>query len=292
MRQSKVASKLCIRCNRVLPLGQFYPNRDWRSQQYRDAWCKDCVQKYAVDKESMERYCYENNRTWKDGFWDSAVKKAMYVLASNPEYLDPKASQKKRDKILNETAARQFFSFMNMNQFYSYVENVGDDGSFAEEKDESASEKDETEAAKPHYSKTWGGYYTDEQIELLNEKYAQYEEDFVLDNVNIRDYARKAIKASLNADIAEDKMRRGEISSSEYKDALRNFDDLSKSSNFAACKRKPGEASGMGSLGEIILRIEVDGKLNENGFTFPEDDIDKIIKDYQHTLEAVGLEGR
>jgi len=51
-------------------------------------------------------------------------------------------------------------------------------------------------------------------------------------------------------------MRRGEISASEYKEAQRIFDDLSKSSNFAACRRKPGEASGMGSLGEIIMRLE------------------------------------
>ena len=126
----------------------------------------------------------------------------------------------------------------------------------------------------------------------MEDIYSQYEEDFVLDNVNIRDYARKVAKASLNADIAEDKMRRGQLSAGEYKEAQRIFDDLSKSSNFAACKRKPGEASGMGSLGEIIMRLEVSGALNTNGFTFPEDDIDKVVRDFCHTLRAVGIEGQ
>lgn len=286
-KQTKVASKLCIRCNRILPLGEFYPNKDWRSQQYRDAWCKECAQKYSTDKESQEQYCYENNRKWQDSFWDSALKKAQYALASNPDYLDPKAGTQKKEKLMNATAVRSFFSMMNLRMFYGYVENVANDGSFAEEKKELEEEKEKTV-----YDKTWGGYFTADQIETQNDRYAQYEEDFVLDNVNIRDYARKVVKASLNADIAEDKMRRGEISASEYKEAQKIFDDLSKSSNFAACKRKPGEASGLGSLGEIIMRLEIDGKLNENGFTFPADDIDKIILDFDHTLEAIGIEGR
>lgn len=218
------------------------------------------------------------------------MKKAQYILATNPEYIDPKAGDKKRNKLANGAATRAFFSMMNMRQFYCYVENVADDGSFAEEQD-GGIEKIGDNGKTPVYNKTWGGYFTDEQIETLDDRYAQYEEDFVLDNVNIRDYARKVVKASLNADIAEDKMRRGEISASEYKEAQKIFDDLSKSSNFAACKRKPGEASGMGSLGEIIVRLEIDGKLNENGFTFPEDDIDRIIQDFNHTLEAVGAKG-
>lgn len=146
---------------------------------------------------------------------------------------------------------------MNLRQFYVFVENVRKDGTFAEEMDDN--DGDEMLDEKPHFSKEWGGYYTDQQIEIMNDKYERYEDDFVLDNVSIQDYARKVVKASLNADIAEQKYRRGDIGLTEYRDALRVFDDLSKSSNFAACRRKPGEAAGLGSLGEIILRIEVDG---------------------------------
>lgn len=178
-----------------------------------------------------------------------------------------------------------------MANVYSYVENVNSDGNFIPPMSE-LEEAQRTPKEELVYNHTWRGSFTASQIQALEEIYEQYEEDFVLDNVSMRDYARKVAKASLNADIAEDRMRRGEISASDYKEAQRIFDDLSKSSNFAACKRKPGEASGMGSLGDIILKLEVNGDLNFNGFTFPEDDVDKIIKDFRHTLTAISAEGQ
>ena len=275
----KTPSKLCVRCNKVLPLGKFYGNKSWADQSYHDAWCMDCATKYCKDKDTIKQYCYDNNRKWDDSFWSSAIKKAQYQLATNPDYLSPKVSDEKKEEMMNTTAAKQFFSIMNMKPFYFFVDNMSG----------RQARRDEDEQDIP-YNKKWRGCFSAEQIEALEATYAQYEEDFVLDNVNIRDYARKVAKASLNADIAEDKMRRGQISASEYKEAQKIFDDLSKSSNFAACRRKPGETSGMGSLGEIILRLEINGVLNIEGTKFPEDDVDRIINDFRHTLKAVGDE--
>lgn len=287
MKKTQVMSKLCVRCNKVLPLGDFYPNKAWTSQRYHDVWCKQCALDYCKDKETLKQYCYENNRQWKDSFWDSSLKKAQYVQATDAEYINPKTSEKKKKEIENRVAAKQFFGMMNLVAFYYYVNNVGEEAEGVPDEKRVAADP-----GQRTYNRKWGGFFTQEEIGALEEIYSQYEEDFVLDNVNIRDYARKVAKASLNADIAEDKMRRGQIAASEYKEAQRIFDDLSKSSNFAACKRKPGEASGMGSLGEIIMRLEVAGELNTNGFTFPEDDVDKIIKDFRHTLYSVGIEGQ
>lgn len=292
IRKSSVASKLCIRCNRVLPLAEFYPNRQWRSQSYRDVWCRDCASKYCFDRESIKQYCYENNRKWEESFYDSALKKAQYTQANNAEFLDPKTPRKKKEEIEGRAAARQFFSMMNMGGFYGYIENIGDDGAYLRDEEsvvqgEPANESPE----KLEYNRKWRGHFTQEQIEALEDIYAQYEEDFVLDNVNIRDYAKKVAKASLNADIAEDRMRRGEISASDYKEAQKIFDDLSKSSNFAACKRKPGETSGLGSLGEIVQRIESTGKLDTDGFHWPQDSVDLAIAEFRHSLVAIGLEG-
>ena len=282
MKTTNVSSKYCLRCNRVLPLNQFYPNKMWGDQRYHDAWCKDCVGKYCVDKESVKQYFYDNNRMWKDSIWDTALKKAQYVLATDATYINKATSSTKREEIEKRTAAKQVFSLMNLSQNYSYVDNVSE---LAKDPYEPVEEE------KPlRYNTLWRGYYTDDQIASLEEIYSQYEEDFVLDNVNLRDYARKVAKASLNADIAEDKFRRGKLSAGEYKEAQKIFDDLSKSSNFAACRRKPGESSGMGTLGEIIMRLEISGLLNENGFTFPEDDIDKISADFRHTIRSVGIQ--
>ena len=134
------------------------------------------------------------------------------------------------------------------------------------------------------------GYFTKDQIAILDATYEEYERDFDLGNVSVRDYARKVAKASLNADIAEDKMRRGEISASEYNEVQKIFDNLSKSSNFAACARKPGSSTGLTSLGNIIYNLEINHQLDINPFIFPEDDIDKVMADYRHVAVAVGAQ--
>ena len=108
--RKKVPSKLCLKCNRVLPLGDFYPNKKWSTQSYRDTWCKECAIKYCKTQEDVEQYCYENNRTWKDSYWDSAMKKAQHILATSAEYIDPKTSSERRRQLEELTAARQFFS--------------------------------------------------------------------------------------------------------------------------------------------------------------------------------------
>jgi hypothetical protein len=178
---------------------------------------------------------------------------------------------------------------MNSNYAYEYEENVRATSDKTSDKMlHEFSDPDD----KPRYDTVWRGWFTPTEIKMLEDIYAQYEQDFVLDNVNIRDYARKVAKASLNADIAEDKMRRGQITAKEYKEAQMIFDDLSKSSNFAACRRKPGENTGMGSLGEIILKLELEGYLNENPYTFPDDDVDKVLHDYEHTWKAIGADVR
>lgn len=279
---TKISSKLCLRCNRVLPLNQFYPNKKWAEHIYHDSWCKDCAARQCTSKEKLRKYFFENNRMWKEELWDKAQIKAINILAANEEYMKPQTDSKRKADILEKTTVRQVFCLMNLVQYYSFQDNV---------MGEAVENEEQREEKEVKYNAVWRGYFTDEQIAALEELYSQYEEDFVLDNVNIRDYARKVAKASLNADIAEDLMRRGKIPASEYKEAQKIFDDLSKSSNFAACRRKPGESSGMGTLGEIIMRLEVGGQLNENGFTFPEDDVDKIINDFRHTLRAVGTQG-
>ena len=35
MAKKKINSKLCIKCNRILPLEKFSANKLWASQQYR-----------------------------------------------------------------------------------------------------------------------------------------------------------------------------------------------------------------------------------------------------------------
>lgn len=286
--KKKIASKLCVKCNTIKPLESFAANRLWASQQYRDAWCMECAKKHCVNEETVKEYLYFNNRAFKETAWEAAKKKAQYDLANNKVWLNPMSSPEDKKREEDLATARSFLSIRNVNYAYEYVENLRV-GNATEDVvvHELADEKE-----KPYYDKVWQGWFTKEQVEWMDEKYDQYKEDFVLDNINMQDYTRKVIKASLNADLAEDRMRRGQGTPDEYMKAQKIFDDLSKSSNFAACRRKPGETTGMGSLGEIILRLETQGYLDENPYTFPDDDIDKVIAAYKYTLEAIGMELR
>jgi len=288
MPKRKQAAKLCVKCNRILPLEKFSANKLWASQQYRDAWCTECSSKFCKDEETVKQYCYANNRKFKEKAWEAARKKAAYDLNNNKVYLNPMTPPEKKKEEESLATARAFLVLKNMPYAYEYEENLR----VADENRDMIAHEFVDEENKPYYDKVWQGLFTPEQVAWMEEKYAQYSEDFVLDNVNMQDYTRKVIKASLNADLAEDRMRRGQGSPDEYAKAQKIFDDLSKSSNFAACRRKPGESAGLGSLGEIILRLETQGYLDENPYTFPDDDVDKVIQAYKYTIESIGMELR
>ena len=282
---SVVDKKFCPKCGRSLPLTQFYPNRAWKEQVYHDAWCKDCAQREGVTEEGLKAYCLDNNRGWVEECYEMAVRKARNVLTANPKY----ASAKDKAEIEGKTICNAFFGICNLRQYYKYEDHAV---SFpTEQPNKEVVEREEEEQKKQVYSKRWRGYFTPEQIDILEEIYAQYDRDFDLSDVSLQDYAMKVAKASFHADQVYDRMRRGDATSSEYKDAQKIFDDLSKSSNFAACKRKPGETTGMGSLGEIILCIEGTGKLNIDGDVWPQDSVDAAISEYRHALVAAGREG-
>ncbi len=281
---AKIPSKLCIRCNQVKPLTDFYTNRQWKDQAYRDAWCKDCVAKYAVDKDSVREYCEANNRKFTDSFWEAAERKAQYVVATDPDYLKAANNDKLRATIMNKTIARQFFKTMNMAGIYHYTDHQGLD-------DDAEQKAEEEEKQRLVYSKVWKGKYTQEVLDEFEEEYARYANDFVLDNVNIEDYTRKIIKLSHDVNVAEERFRRGEISSKELKEIHDLFDSSSKSANFAACRRQPGDGTGTGSLGEIAMRVELAREIKVSDYDFPKDQIDDIMEDFYHTFEATGKRG-
>lgn len=183
---------------------------------------------------------------------------------------------------------------MNLKAFYSFIDHMDNPQEFVPRVTTGQYTENELSAEDRQvvYSKDWCGLFEKWQIERLDTLYARYEQDFNLGDVNLEDSARKACKASLNADIAEDKFRRGEIPMKEYQDAQKVFDTYSLSSNFAASKRKPGEGSTLGSLGELIYKIEVTGELSKRKVTFEPDDIDRIIADFRHTDVAIGEETR
>lgn len=131
-RTNKTPKKLCVKCGKVLPLNDFYRNREWSAQSYRDAWCKKCVNDFCTTRESLREYCWYNNRAWSDEYYDQALNRAMYSLSTSGDYLSAggKDAEQKRKRLEEEAACRSFLGIMNLAGLYHYTENVDTDGNY------------------------------------------------------------------------------------------------------------------------------------------------------------------
>ena len=140
------------------------------------------------------------------------------------------------------------------------------------------------------FSKEFNGYFKRHEIEYLENYYNGLEKDFDLSDTNLRDFARKLAKASLLVDKAQDAYMSGRGSQADLKDATMQFDLLAKSGNFAACKRKPDDNTGMSSWSELTAKLETTGHPCTRKIEWPEDDVDRVINSYRHIVESLDLD--
>ena len=77
---------------------------------------------------------------------------------------------------------------------------------------------------------------------------------------------------------------------SDVKDALAQVDLLSKTGNFAACKKKPGDTTGLSSWSEITLKLETTGHPCTRKIEWEPDDVDKTINEFRYLAEALSLD--
>lgn len=279
-------TKLCIHCGRNRQLKEFYTNKDWEEQLGRDIWCKSCVGKLST-KQEVQEYFWDNHREWNEKIWLQAQKKAESMLTSDKTYQN--SSDARRKVLLERMTAQQVPTYMSMH--YKYVDNTknGKAVTFAEAKASGEFDPSPEEDDK-QWSEFFNGYYTKRDIDYLNGYYQKLEEDFNFDNESLRDYARKVCKASLQADKAQDDYAAGRCPFSDVKDALAQFDMLSKSANFAACKRKAGDTSGLTSWSETTLKLETTGHTMQRKIEWEEDDVDRVITSFMHLAKSLGLD--
>ena len=181
----------------------------------------------------------------------------------------------------------QFFAVMNSAGVYQYVDNRDDEfdpTSVAGTIQELDTTRDDDEVV---WSDEWNGMYKKRELRYLDDYMHRLQDEFVIDNVNREDYARRVAKASLEADNRYQKMRQGTGTAKEWQDAQSVFDMLSKSASFAESQRKEVNNTSMNALSTIIMDIELNHHNEMPKVTFEKDDIDLILKDFGFTGEAI-----
>lgn len=285
-RRMPKQTKACLRCGKVFPIADFYVNRDWDDQLGHDAWCKECYS-HCSTKDEVREYCWYNNREFTERLWQIAMGKAEKQASTNQTY--QKASEERREKILERLTCQYFPSVMTTG--YKFVDNTKDGKtlSYQEAKDKGEVVEEIDENVKT-YSAEFNGYFKKHEIEFLEAYYSGLENDFDLNDTNRRDIARKLAKASLQVDRAQDAYMSGRGSLADVKDAVAQFDLLSKSGDFAACKRKPGENSGMNTWSEITLKLEQSGHPCTRKIEWEKDDVDKTIDEFKYIVQSLSLD--
>lgn len=276
-------TKLCLKCGRVRQATDYYNNKDWEEQLGKDAWCKECVNRCAT-KEDIREYFWENHREFTENIWNAAKAKAEKLILNNVTY--QKAGDQRRAALLERQTALQIPTVMG--NFYKYQDNTKDGTlSYYEAKKKGAvTETEDDEGVS--YSEEFNGYFSKKDLKYLRDYYMKLEEDFNFDNESLRDYAKKVCKASLQADKTQDDYAAGRCQVADVKDALTLFDTLSKSANFAACRRKAGDSSGLTSWAETTYKLETTGHTMQTKIEWPEDDVDRVINAMRHIVQSIG----
>lgn len=266
-------------------------NKGWVSQQCCDSVCKECARQLVTDKESARKYCWDNNRVWSERMWEIAKNKTAPLLANNEEWLSKKTSQKKKDEIEQKYMVASFFSAINNQAVYRYVENEDETGRRPYIPESTVGTMMESDKAREDeemvWSDEWGGLYQRRELRYLNDYYARLQDEFVLDNVNREDYARRVAMASLDANNKYQKMRQGTGTAEDWQKAQSVFDTMSKSASFAESQRKEVANTSMNALSTIIMDIELNHHNECPKVKFEKDDIDLILRDFGFTGEAI-----
>ncbi len=289
-----ITSKECIICHKTKKVSNFYTHRDNKLGHGLNMSCKECDKKTVIDINGLRLFCDTNNRLFSQDLYDLALKTSTEKYENDVEYNS--LSEEKRESFLFEKIRNIYFSRMGGNQYYSYLNTntglVEESIEYTEYNEDEAedSEPAKKEKEKKTWSEKWQGTYTKSQISFLDSYYFDTTNDFIITTRSHKDYVKKIAKASLAMDESFDDMMQGIAGADKrYKENKAIFDSLSQSAKLSEKTRSANEVSGLGSLSEIVAKLEQTGFLQRK-ITFPKDDIDQINEDFRWALASVGGE--
>ena len=283
-------TKLCFKCGKVKPIGEFFKNREWVDELGHDKWCRDCVGKCKT-YEAMREYFWENHRAWNDKMWDAAKRKAESMAANNLVY--QKSPAERRTTLLEAMTCSQMPSFFAT--YYKYEDPTKVSGAMSFEEALERGEVSRGDGKElPEWNEEWYGEYTKRDLEWLNNYYDKLKHDNQGDELEFDAYMEEAVHNIAVQTLILKKLqmeyRSGRGSLSDLKDAQSVLDMLTKSANLAACKRKPKAETQALSIGEIANYLEQHGHPCTRKIEWEPDDVDRAVAELHHIVRAVGLD--
>lgn len=281
----------CLKCGQTKPITDFYQNSGWTDNDCVDKWCIACFKALRSQSEVRE-YFWENNREWSDQLWESAVLTAQKKLETSAPYRN--GTPERRAQLVISATLSVLPTNMNKSM-YSYLKKKPAEQNLTYQEAVTAgilppdrSEDDNPLAKK--YSEFFNGNFNEKELQYMQNYYDKLDSKLNFDDENIRDYARKCARLSMIADRAMDDYVAGRCSFADVKDATAQFDTLSKSANFAACKRKEEEKASITSWSEMTAKLESSGHPCTRKIEWPEDSVDRTINEYRHIVSSLQLD--
>lgn len=276
-------SQTCKKCGVKKDLNEYYTNTKWEDNNTKDCWCKECV-KSLTTKEEIRKYFWENNRAWDEKIWTAAKDSASKIVLNNAIY--KKADSAQQALILEKLTSEQVSVLMNKPAYYKFeshdnkpYEEAKNDGQICDTVDEGVR----------IYNKEWNGYYTNNELEFLNNFYDQICEEREIESFTERLYVRNWAKSALTFDKAQDALNKGEGAPEDVQKAAAVMDTVAKTGQLAP-KKKEDRGESMTSVAEISLYLIQHGYPMTRKIEWPEDQVDAVMKDFAHLPVALGLQ--
>jgi hypothetical protein len=224
----------CEKMGKYQSPDNFYKSRNLAFPHH--PFCKDCVNK-MIDINNLETV-YDILKVLDTPFIMD-VWNELYLSGSNNyigDYL----------KTINFTKKRQYDGLRWNDSIFELSENG------QKVADEVQKQLDDV----PVWDDDWYGEYTKKDLDFLNNYLEKIKSEFKISSINHIDYARKVALASLAVNKAYNEMMAGQDKADiKYKNAVANFDMLSKSAKFAESTRSANDVS-LGSFGKIFDLVE------------------------------------
>lgn len=280
-----ITSKECLYCHKTKKVSNYYIHRDNKPGHGLDYTCKECSKKLSKDLEGLKEYAKINHRKFSQELYDAACKSVQDKYKDDVEVNS--LSEEKRESFIVERTINQYFSRMGTTQYYQYL--PSENGNITREDiEEEDFEPVKKGKEKKIYSEDWQGTYSRSQLDYLESYYFDTCNEFEVKTRNHKDYVRKIAKASLVMDEAYNDYLNGVAGSDKrYDKAKAIFDTLSQSAKLSEKTRSSNDSAGLGSLSEIVAKLEQTGFLQKK-IKYEKDDIDKINEDLRWVLSSVG----